>query len=60
MKRTVIKNKGARPLPNRGAMNDLQGSKRQLTDYSKMSPLVTDEDPASVLTAFMPPGGKKR
>jgi hypothetical protein len=60
MKRTIIKGKGHRKLPNRGAMNDLKQSGGQLTDYSKASPLVSDEDPASVLTAFMPPGGKKR
>ena len=49
-----IKNKGHRPLPGRGAMNDLAASKRTLTDYSKASPMGSPvEEPTSLLTQFV-------
>jgi hypothetical protein len=45
----VSKGKPIRQLPNRGALNDLQASRRTIVDYAKATPIVPSEpNPAEI------------
>ena len=43
------KGKKTRQLPTRGGLNDLDKSKRTIADYSKASPLKSDEPTPNVI-----------
>lgn len=45
--------KGSRPLPGRGALNDLDKGSRTINDYAKAVPTLNPDEEKPLLATFM-------